>query len=276
MNTLTKSFGVKGLARYQFQPNQADLMVILPGGGYAYTSDREGQPVADAFYKAGYHTVILDYSTEGDTAYVDQPWPDNPASAFPQPLIELATLIKDIRKHKKDYLFESQSLYIIGFSAGANLASLLGVYYNQNWLKESSDTMDIDLKPDALLLAYPPIDTNGLSDNSRVASYFHAALGDANPSLEQIRQLSPLGKITCDYPDTFIWHTNEDKLVSATNSLKLATALAEAGVPYELHIYETGPHGLSLATEASATAPYHINDHAASWLPLALGWLAQK
>ena len=55
--------------------------------------------------------------------------------------------------------------------------------------------------------------------------------------------------VTPDTPPAFIWHTADDELVPVQNSLMLAGALSRCGVPYELHIYPSGPHGLGLAED---------------------------
>ena len=53
-------------------------------------------------------------------------------------------------------------------------------------------------------------------------------------------------QVTSETPPCFIWHTWEDKGVKVENSLEFAAALRRAGVPFDLHVYEKGAHGLGL------------------------------
>ena len=62
------------------------------------------------------------------------------------------------------------------------------------------------------------------------------------------RELSSDLQVTTNTPPCFIWSTDEDKTVPVENSLLFAEALRKAGVPFDLHIYQKGPHGLGLGT----------------------------
>ena len=77
-------------------------------------------------------------------------------------------------------------------------------------------------------------------------------------------------------PPTFIWHTAEDELVFAQNALRFAMALAEHRVPYELHVFERGRHGLSLADETTDVDQQMINRESQVWIDLALSWLLHR
>jgi dipeptidyl aminopeptidase/acylaminoacyl peptidase len=67
-----------------------------------------------------------------------------------------------------------------------------------------------------------------------------------NPSPDLIQLLSNEKQVTAQTPPCFIWHTWEDNAVKVENSLDFALALQKAGVPYDLHIYEKGGHGMGL------------------------------
>jgi dipeptidyl aminopeptidase/acylaminoacyl peptidase len=77
-------------------------------------------------------------------------------------------------------------------------------------------------------------------------------------------------------PPAFIWHTAADALVPALNSLRFAAALAEHGVPYELHIFQDGPHGLALADETTAVGGAMVDAAARIWFDLAVNWLKKQ
>ena len=60
------------------------------------------------------------------------------------------------------------------------------------------------------------------------------------------------------------------------NSLNLASALSKHGVPFELHIFEEGPHGMGLCDQTSAGVARHMNAAAAKWPELAGSWLSKR
>ena len=264
--------GKKGTVTYllQSKPDPSPLIIVLPGGGYAFTSSREGLPVAEAFHQAGYSAIVLDYSTEGlEAGRVEEP-----VSKFPQPLIELASLIKHVRQQSQALKIDASNITVIGFSAGANLACQLAAYHQEAWLLDQIAAKPADIKVNQYILAYPPINDQGLL-NQRNSQYYQSALGNPHPSQEEIQLTSPLESLDETMPATFIWTTGQDQLVDPINSLQLACKLHELGVPFELHLFQPGEHGLSLATADIASRPSQIQAHVAQWFPLALSWLQE-
>jgi dipeptidyl aminopeptidase/acylaminoacyl peptidase len=74
----------------------------------------------------------------------------------------------------------------------------------------------------------------------------------------------------------FIWATGADEQIPVEQSLLMGIALADKGVPFEIHLFEKGPHGLSLAAQASAGAKSQINADVAKWVDLAEAWLMKR
>jgi len=74
-------------------------------------------------------------------------------------------------------------------------------------------------------------------------------------------------------PPTFLWHTFSDDLVPVENSLLFAQALRKKKVPFELHIYPEGPHGLSLANEETEEGDIGLYPNVATWMELCITWL---
>ena len=85
---------------------QRDLVLVLPGGGYSRTSDREADPVANIFNNAGFHTAIY-YYRENLLLYP-----------------ELQKEGHEVIKYLND-LDSIKDIYLIGFSAGGHLAGIL-------------------------------------------------------------------------------------------------------------------------------------------------------
>ena len=74
-------------------------------------------------------------------------------------------------------------------------------------------------------------------------------------------------------PPTFLWHTAEDKTVPVKNSILYANALAENGVPFELHIFPFGGHGLSTCDKHTIDDMTPIYEYNSAWLADLKKWL---
>ncbi len=206
-------------------------VLILPGGGYEHVSPREAEPVALRFAAKGYVAFVLTYSCG--------PHP------FPVALQEAAMAMKYIRSHAKQMEVNGNMVAAVGFSAGGHLCGTLGTLYDDEVLKEIGTTQQI--RPDALGLCYPVAVSWG---KTHEGSFKNLTFGD-----DELRSRLSLEKLVRpDMPPVFIWHTRQDASVPCRNSLILATALAETDVPFALHIYHQGPHGLSVADETAYPA----------------------
>jgi acetyl esterase/lipase len=265
----------------QFRP----AVVICPGGGYLGTSDREAEPVALKFASLGYHTFVLRYTTyykEWVQDFNNPPVP-NENSAYPQPLFDLAKAMLIIRENASKWLVDSEKIAVCGFSAGAHLSASMGVHWNSSLLKEKFNSDNEIFKPNAVILGYPLLDYQLMKEkveteaNEFIKGFWEisgkAVFGTSNPSVEQLLELSPVNFVSSQTPPSFIWHTADDGLVYAENSLRFATGLAKNKVPYELHVFESGVHGLSLCDETTAGEPSHINPECSVWVDLANNWL---
>lgn len=261
-------------------------VLILPGGGYLGTSDREAEPVALLFAAQGYHAFVLRYavfyqSYPNDLSHTPatNPFP----SIFPQPLLDVAAALRLIRNQAANWRLDPARIAVCGFSAGGHLAASIGTQWNSQFLLEKLGGPAADFRPDALILCYPMIDyvltseiqaripDNPLADFLRLCEV--AAFGHSEPSDAERDRLNPVHQVSLETPPTFIWHTADDELVPLENSLELATALKKAGVPLELHVFAHGRHGLSLADERTASDPGQINPPVQAWTGLVLTWL---
>ncbi|MDU7943901.1 MAG: prolyl oligopeptidase family serine peptidase, partial [Streptococcus salivarius] len=75
-------------------------------------------------------------------------------------------------------------------------------------------------------------------------------------------------------PPSFVWHTIEDKLVPSENALHYCSELVRVGVPYELHIFNKGKHGLVLGDLRTGVKESNQNAQVYKWVDLFLEWLA--
>ena len=125
---------------------------------------------------------------------------------------------------------------------------------------EPTDEIDAEsCKPDASVLCYAVIDMfEYRHDGSR-----NNLIGP-NPLQSDKELMSLYMQVDKNTPPAFLWHTSEDSCVPVENTLLYANALAKAKVPFEVHIYPHGPHGLGLAQDIP---------HTAQWGNALLNWL---
>lgn len=201
-------------------------VLILPGGGYAYTSEREAEPVALRFLARGYAVFVLEYSCT--------------PHRFPVALREAAMAMGYIRENASRFGVDPGMVAALGFSAGGHLCGLLGTLYDS---PEVSDIGPAELlRPDALGLNYPVVVSWG---RTHEGSFQNLTGEDAD-----LRSRLSLEKLVRpDMPPVFLWHTRDDASVPCRNSLILAQALEKTGVDFAMHIYRRGRHGLSTADE---------------------------
>lgn len=222
-------------------------VLVVPGGGYAMVAPSEGELVADRFYEAGYQTFVLTYSTN---LFCAEPLRE-------LPLRELARAIRFIRARAGEYRVNPGRLVLCGFSAGAHLCGSVCVHW-----EDAEDTnpayKDISARPDAAILSYPVI-TSG--EHAHQDSFRHLLGQDIydrqdGEARELLDYWSLEKHVTDKTPPVFLWQTITDELVPVENSLLMAGALQEHGVPHALHLFSYGRHGLSLADDRWAEHRY--------------------
>lgn len=229
-------------------------IIIIPGGGYEILSDREAEPVAIKFLNNGFCAFALSYSLR---------------TKYPTPLVEAMLAMRFVRDNVVEYNIDKNKVCVMGFSAGGHLAGLLATS-----TREERELIGEDAKsvcPDAVLLSYPVVTmTEYTHDGSR-----STITGGDKTLFEKLSVEKRVDKYT---PPMFIWHTFEDDCVPTENSLMLAAALRQNGIPFALHVFEEGRHGLSVADEETCD---FLDEQGniklvSKWFELALDWLAAK
>lgn len=231
------------------------MVLILPGGGYELTSPREAEPIAMVFNNAGYHAAVLSYSVA--------------PRRHPQPVMDAARALTLVKEHGDRWQVDLKQLFVIGFSAGGHLAAAIANMSHDHWLNEVEGIECDGIQLKGNILSYPVL-TGGVQ---RHAGSFDNLLGDGTTQEERdVMSMELL--VTGATPKTFLWHTVEDMVVPVENSLLYASALRAKGVPFEMHIYPEGQHGLSLCNEETADEAQQIQPHVSGWMDQCLEWMA--
>jgi acetyl esterase/lipase len=207
-------------------------ILVVPGGGYSFCSDREGEPIALTYVTAGFNAFVLTYSvsSKGDVRW-------------PIPLIDASSAMKFIRDHAEEFHIDPDYVFVVGFSAGGHLAASLGTLWDNDEIEAFLNMEKGYNKPTGMILSYPVI--SGLEYAHRGS--FDNILGERKDDEEARRELSLELRVDEKTVPAFIWTTATDTVVPPQNSIMFAQSLAEKGIPFEMHVYPKGGHGSSLA-----------------------------
>lgn len=229
-------------------------LLICPGGGYAFCSKREQEPIAFYFLPDGFNVFILEYSVA--------------PHRYPTQLREVAAAMELIYKYADTWHCDTNRVAIMGFSAGGHLAA----HYSNAYSCPEIRAVFPDSKPvQASILCYPVITADPTWAH---LGSFDALLGKKDRTSEDILKFSCNKLVTDSTPPAFLWHTSEDSCVPVMNSLLYAQALAVHKIPFELHVYPHGGHGLATsdARTLREVLPEHRYDHV--WLDCVRKWLS--
>lgn len=205
-------------------------VVICPGGGYGGLAAHEGNDYALFLNQHGIAGFVLKYRL-GSHGY-----------RHPVMLQDVQRAIRLVRARAADWKVDPKRVGVMGSSAGGHLASTAVTHFNAGD-KEAADPIERESsRPTLGILCYPVITMGPLTHQGSKNN-----LLGKNPDPELVKQLSSEQQVTKETPPCFVWHTWEDKAVPVENSLEFAAALQRAGVPFDLHIYQQGRHGIGLA-----------------------------
>ena len=227
------------------------LVVVLPGGGYHFKAAHEGEPIAKMLNAAGIPAVVVQYRVS--------PY------RYPIPAEDARRAIRLVRYHAAEWHIDPNHVGILGFSAGGHCAATASTIFESTVLNPNDPVDKQSSRPDAFVSCYSVI-TFGFK---RHDGSMHCLLDDANGKVDPKMQeyLSLEYRVTPQTPPTFMWTTFADELVPVENTLYFANALRANNVPFELHIFPAGHHGLGLAVG---------NPIVSQWADLCTKWLAAQ
>ena len=221
------------LAVYALQPipkvdpnRRFPAVLILPGGAYSWVSPREAEPVAMRFLSRGFTCAILYYSCA--------------PARFPVALREAAMAMGFLREQADRLHIDPEKVAALGFSAGGHLCGTLGTLYDAPEVADVAPAAMI--RPDALVLCYPVSAAHGRTHEDSFTN-----LCGQDQALKERVSLDHL--VRRDMMPVFLWHTRTDDSVPVDGTMRLALALAEQDVPFALHVFAAGRHGLATADD---------------------------
>ncbi|MEI7534474.1 MAG: alpha/beta hydrolase [Verrucomicrobiae bacterium] len=224
-------------------------MVICPGGGYVGLTSHEGKDYALWLNQNGVTCFVLKYRL-GSSGY------NHPAM-----LNDAARAVRWVRAHAEDYKIDARRVGIMGSSAGGHLASTLLTHFDAGDTNSSDAVEHQSSRPNLGILCYAVITMGEFTHKGSKQN-----LIGTNASPELVRLLSNELQVTTNTPTCFLWATFEDKTVPIENTLIFAEALLKNHVPFDLHVYEKGGHGMGLKDKPPFAHPH-------PWVKDCLFWL---
>jgi acetyl esterase/lipase len=227
-------------------------IVVCPGGGYGGLASHEGPDYALFLNQHGVTAFVLRYRL-GSQGY-----------RHPRMLEDAQRAIRTVRARAAEWKVDPKRVGIMGSSAGGHLASTALTHFDAGHANASDPIERQSSRPDLGILCYAVIT---MGPNTHQGSK-NNLLGK-EPAPELVELLSNEKQVTTNTPPCFVWHTAEDKAVKVENSLEFAAALQRNGVPFDLHVYQKGRHGIGLADKP----PFH-NPH--PWARDLVFWLKEQ
>ena len=216
------------------EPDKATgaAIVICPGGGYGGLAPHEGAGYAEWLAENGIAGIVLKYRLGSGNYH------------HPAMINDAARAVRLTRSKAAEWKIDPKRVGIMGSSAGGHLASTLLTHFDAGKADDPDPIERLSSRPDIGILCYAVI---SMGANTHAGSKKNL-LGE-NPAPELVELLSNEKQVTKDTPPTFLWHTWEDKGVKVENSLEFAAALQKSGIPFDLHVYQKGGHGIGLGSD---------------------------
>lgn len=220
-------------------------MIICPGGGYSRLAPHEGHDYALWLASRGVTCFVLKYRLGAD------------GYRYPVEYQDIARAIRLVRSGAQKWKLDPDRIGVMGSSAGGHVASMAMTHFDAGDTNATDVIERMSSRPDVAVLCYPVITMGKFAHHGSMVNL----LGN-NPPAALVEETSSELQVKKNSPPCFIWSTDEDKTVPIENTLDFAAALRKAGVPFELHVYQHGPHGQGLGS--------HTYDPT-KWLP----WVAE-
>ena len=224
-----------------FYPSEASdgaTVLVCPGGGYSHLAEHEGPTIAQWLSDRGFHAAVLRYRVA--------------PHKHPAMIHDVQRGLRMLRARAAEWGVRPDAVGVLGFSAGGHLAGSAAVHHTRFTNPDDDLAAEHSARPDAAVLCYPVIDLIGA--NAHMGSRANLLGDPAHPLMVDV--LSHDKHVDATTPATFLWHTADDPAVPMENSLAFAAACRRNQVPVELHVYESGRHGLGLAHEIPTVATW--------------------
>ena len=225
-------------------------VIVCPGGGYTHRAeDHEGKQICEFLNSHGINAFMLKYRLS--------PY------RYPAQLWDVQRAVRFVRYNAEKFCVIPDKIGVLGFSAGGHLTVMAIEHYDYG--RDDGDEIDrVSCRPDVGVLCYAVVSLE--KEYAHKGSARELLGSDGYTDKELLSRLSGENSVPSDCPPVFLWHTADDDCVPSANSLNMAKALRDKNIPYEMHIFPTGNHGLGLGLDRPGVK---------LWSPLLAEWLKE-
>lgn len=234
--------------------NTGAAVLIVPGGGYARLAYVvSGTDLAKWFNDHGIHAFVL---------YHRLPISPDLYQRETAPLQDAQRALRLIRSRAQEWNIDITKVGAMGSSAGAHLVSTVGTHDED--VSTITDHMDdFSYRPDFMIMVSPVISLEDASITHK-GSRDNLLGKDADETL--LKEYSSDTRVDESTPPAIMFHADNDRSVSAMNSIRFYSAMKAHKRPASLHIFPQGGHSISLEPQPGTTQ---------YWAPLAIDWLKE-
>lgn len=256
-------------------------VIVCGGGAFKLIAPHEQEPVAMAFLNKGYQAFVLNYVTQetGDVSY-------------PHPEIDLAKMVATVRQNAEVWHVDPSKVVVVGFSAGGHICASLAARWKEREFAAGAGARVEDIRPDAVVLGYPALDfrvardektrdpridlrvpkTGGKTGRDLINEHL-AMVAGGEATEERLIDICPTTHVTRQVPPVFAWAAADDATCPVWQLYDFGTALAKSHVPHEIHVFDEGGHGLSMANENTEDQNAEKQASVRPWFELACAFL---
>lgn len=219
-------------------------IIIAPGGAYErVVLDKEGEEICQWLASIGITGFVLKYRlpNEGhDNGYL-------------VPMQDMQRAMRVVRANADAWGLDARRIGAMGFSAGGHVAGTAMTCWDYPAYPSMDEIDAISARPDFSILGYPVC---GIWDALRSLPVDERA--------KLVTQFETDKHVRADMPPAFLFHADDDPAVPSEQSVRIYSAMKEANIEAELHIFQHGGHGFGIRR---AQGP------AAQWPQLCHQWL---
>jgi acetyl esterase/lipase len=207
------------------------LIIYVHGGAFLMGDKRKWIRYQFGYLNQGYAMASINYRLSEE-------------ATFPAQIEDCKAAVRWLRAHAETYRLDPNHFAAFGASAGGHLAAMLGTTGKIRDF-DVGDNLTFSSRVEATADFFGPTDLTRLSPasmetGSAESQFIGCTIKD---NLEKARRASPISYVTGDCPPFLIVHGDADPRVPYAQSVLLAGALKESGVPATLYLVKGAGHG---------------------------------
>lgn len=225
--------GARALACDLFHPPEPPpspagypAVVLIHGGAWKHGDRTQLRGYGILLARRGYLCATAEYRLSGE-------------AKWPAQLHDVKAALRFVRANADRLRVDPSKISVSGNSAGGHLALMLAATADDPAFEGQGGHAGVSTACAACIAFYPPVRLFG----EREPAAYAPELFEAQVTQAQARSASPIEYARANFPPTLLIHGNRDDVVPASASTEMYAALAKAGAPAELHMYNGAPHG---------------------------------